>query len=355
MIVEGGCLGEERDFSVPRSREVFSGDSARIAPPGAGVALPSLAVAARTGHRVVVVEGLCLPRCCCGCEASSSSSSASSSTSSSPTAAPAGGGAGPADETSCSARPSSLLCYLQQQQQQQPPCSNQCFMFRSRRSALVKRLWKHRRRPEQRQDEAGSSTEAAPSSSSSSSSSSTEDLELKATMHSFLKRLKDAQLQTLVAAVESEGADSTAGGCVLLPRGETVRLGRRSVQPYVLCCHIWRFPGLHGDSHNTTSYATNTYSDSSNVRLKPLPSCSSNYNHSNSSNNNNSCRGNNGNNTLSSLSSPGQQQHGGNNPSSTTTSSSTTSTTTLICCNPYHWSRVLEPGETLNVVKPCSH
>ena len=343
-------MGEERDFSVPRSREVFSGDSARIAPSGAAVALPFLAVAARTGHRVVVVEGLCLPRCCCGCEASSSSSSASSSTSSSPTAA---GGAGPADETSCSARPSSLLCYLQQQQQQQqPPCSNQCFMFRSRRSALVKRLWKHRRRPDQRQDEAGGSTEAAPSSSSTSSSSSAEDLELKATMHSFLKRLKDAQLQALVAAVESEGADSTAGGCVLLPRGETIRHGRRSVQPHVLCCHIWRFPGLHGDSHNTTSYTTNKYSDSSNVRLKALPCCSSNYNHSNGSNNNNSCRSNSGNNTLSS---PGQQKHGGNNPSSTTTSSSTTSTTTLICCNPYHWSRVLEPGETINVVKPCSH
>ena len=344
-------MGEERDFSVPRSREVFSGDSTRITPPGAAIVLPSLAVAVRTGHRVVVVEGLCLPRCCCGCEASSSSSSASSSTSSSPTAA---GGAGPADETSSSARPSSLLCYLQQQQQQQPPCSNQCFMFRSRRSALVKRLWKHRRRSEQRQDEAGGSTEAAPSSSSSSSSSQ-EDLELKATMHSFLKRLKDAQLQALVAAVESEGADSMAGGCVLLPRGETVRLGRRSVQPHILCCYIWRFPGLHGDSHNTTSYTTNTYSDSSNVRLKPLPCCSSNYNHSNGSNNNNSCHSNNGNNTLSSLSSPGQQQHGGNNPSSTTTSSSTTSTTTLICCNPYHWSRVLEPGETFNVVKPRSH
>ena len=281
----------------------------------------------------MVVEGLCLPRCC-GCEASSTSSSASSSSSSSPTAA----GAGPADETACSPRPSSLLCYLQQhtqqQQQQQPPCGNQCFMFRSRRSGLVKRLWKHRRRVEHRQDEAGGPPQAAPS-SSSSTSSSTEDLELKATMHSFLKRLKDQQLQALVAAVESEGADNT--GCVLLPRGDTVRLERRSVQPHVLCCQIWRFPGLHGDSHNTTSSTTNAYSDSSNVRLKPLPCCSSN---------NSSCRNNNGNNTSSS-SSPGQQ-HGGNNPSSTTTSS-TTSTTTLICCNPYHWSRVLEPGERSSV------
>ena len=306
-------------------------------------------MAARTGHRVVVVEGLCLPRCC-GCEASSSSAS------SSPTAGP---GAGPADETSCSPRPNSLLSYLQQQQQQQqPPCGNQCFMFRSRRSGLVKRLWKHRRRlPEQRQqDEAGGPPQAAPSSTSSSGThSSAEDLELKATMHSFLKRLKEPQLQALVSAVESDGADSAApGGCVLLPRGDTVRLGRRSVQPHVLSCHIWRFPavGLHGDSHNTT---TNAYSDSSDVHLKPLPCCSNNYNHSNGSNNNNSCRSNNGNNTLSSsssslLSSPGQQQQqGGNNPSSTTTSSSTTSSTTLICCNPYHWSRVLEPGENFNV------
>ena len=68
------------------------------------------------------------------------------------------------------------------------------------------------------------------------------DSEYKSAAHSLLKRLKDRQLELLLDAVESRGATATA--CVPLPRGE-VRLGRgRTTLPHVLCCQLYRWPDL---------------------------------------------------------------------------------------------------------------
>ena len=114
----------------------------------------------------------------------------------------------------------------------------QCCMFRSRRSILVKRLWKYRI-----YNETGSTTE------------SQEELELKSVTHSMLKRLKEKQLDALVESVESQGSEQTE--CVMLPKGEQ-RLGRKTVTPQVLCCKLWRWV----DITNTTE-------------LKRLPCCTS--------------------------------------------------------------------------------
>ena len=258
-------------------------------------------------------------------------------------------------------------------------------MFRSRRSGLVKRLWKCRVRSEQH--EAGSQAENSTSKGSNppstskgshptstltgSSTGAAEDSQLKAAMNSLLKRLKDHQLQALVAAVESGGGGGE-GACVPVAVGP-LQCGRRTVLPHALCCQIWRFPDLQcnvvttsnttagflGNSKGTMSNNMVTSSNSTvasdiptsnlvtvscntsccgnssgyygDIKLKPHPCCSNT--------NNNSCHGN-GNSTS-------EQAKGGSdrNLSSTSTSTTTTPTTSTICCNPYHWSRVLEPGK----------
>lgn len=111
-------------------------------------------------------------------------------------------------------------------------------MFRSRRSLLVKRLWKYRVH-----NETGSPTESA------------EELELKSVAHSMLKRLKEKQLEALAQSIESQGGELTE--CVMLPKGEQ-RLGRKTVMPQVLCCKLWRWMDI-------TNF----------TELKRLPCCSS--------------------------------------------------------------------------------
>ena len=113
-----------------------------------------------------------------------------------------------------------------------------CFMFRFRRTNLVKRLWKARvtnQHEGQCSDEASDDAVAA---------AAADELELKSVAHSLLKRLKEKQLGVLIQAVESRGGDTTE--CLLLPRGD-LHLGRRSVAPHVLCCRIWRWPDLQAD------------------------------------------------------------------------------------------------------------
>ena len=110
-----------------------------------------------------------------------------------------------------------------------------CFMFRSRRTNLVKRLWKARVTTSQ--DEDGRSDEGGIDSVS-------DELELKSVAQSLLKRLKEKQLAVLIQAVESRGGDTTE--CLPFPRGD-VRLGRRTVAPHVLCCQVWRWPNLQAD------------------------------------------------------------------------------------------------------------
>ena len=113
-----------------------------------------------------------------------------------------------------------------------------CCMFKSRRSTLVRRLWRLRC-----QHEAGSPTETA------------EDLEFKSVAHAMLKRLKEKQLEALIDSIESKGGEE--GECVLIPKGDN-RLGKRTMSSLVLCCRLWRWSDL-----------TNS------TELKRLPCCKS--------------------------------------------------------------------------------
>ncbi|NP_001158449.1 SMAD family member 6 [Saccoglossus kowalevskii] len=101
-------------------------------------------------------------------------------------------------------------------------------MFRSKRSALVRRLWKCRAGCDNNNDDGEpGETEA--------------DLELKTTSQSIFKRLKDRQLELLVQALESKGG--AISSCVLLAKGD-LRLGRRTVCPRVVLCQLFRWPDL---------------------------------------------------------------------------------------------------------------
>ncbi len=146
-------------------------------------------------------------------------------------------------------------------------------MFRSRRSGLVKRLWKARITL---QNEAQCPPESA-----------SQELELKSALNSLLKRLKETQLEALVASIESEGVEKV--GCVLVPQ-INIHLSHtqpeQSMAPHMLACRAWRWPDLRATGAPP------------NMGLKQLTCCNA---------------------------SPLDP---------------------LVCANPYHWSQVLEPGET---------
>lgn len=102
-------------------------------------------------------------------------------------------------------------------------------MFRSKRSGLVRRLWRSRvtgsngQETEDWSDPAGSLNE------------------LKSVTHSLLKRLKEKPLELLSQAVESRGGLHTA--CVLMARNE-VRVGKQTLAPQLLLCRLFRWPDL---------------------------------------------------------------------------------------------------------------
>ncbi|XP_069766381.1 mothers against decapentaplegic homolog 6b isoform X2 [Narcine bancroftii] len=102
-------------------------------------------------------------------------------------------------------------------------------MFRSKRSGLVRRLWRSRvtgsngQETEDWSDPAGSFNE------------------LKSVTHSLLKRLKEKPLELLFQAVESRGGLHTA--CVLMARNE-VRVGKQTLAPQLLLCRLFRWPDL---------------------------------------------------------------------------------------------------------------
>lgn len=163
----------------------------------------------------------------------------SSPTQQAPSSSSSSGGGGKNSST----KSTSLLC-----------CSSP-FMFRSKRNALVKRLWKsriradsinnsHHRRQQQGSDEEHNETQGSFANSTtvqeqSDGATVVVDMELKSVAHSLLKRLKETQLSLLVEAVESRGGGPPTG-CVLVPKGD-IRVGRRTLLPNVFCCQLWRW------------------------------------------------------------------------------------------------------------------
>lgn len=126
------------------------------------------------------------------------------------------------------------------------------FMFRNRRNTLAKRLWNARvlqRDHAERREAQGAGAGVGGQGAQERLQPPSQEALLR---NSFLKRLKDPQLETLLQAVESRGAMLT--NCVLLER-ET------QLEPHLLCCQIWRWPELQRGSE-----------------LRRLPICSSSTN-----------------------------------------------------------------------------
>ncbi|XP_053557072.1 mothers against decapentaplegic homolog 7 [Bombina bombina] len=155
-------------------------------------------------------------------------------------------------------------------------------MFRTKRSVLVRRLWRSRAPGEAGEGEAGERAHGGGSccmgKSAKVPTSKTQlgsEAELKALSHSVLKRLKERQLEGLLQAVESRGGARSP--CLLLP---AAKLDSRL--PYsvpLLLCKVFRWPDLRHSAE-----------------VKRLSCCES---------------------------------YGKNNPE-------------LVCCNPHHLSRLCE-------------
>ncbi|XP_072137869.1 mothers against decapentaplegic homolog 6-like isoform X2 [Mobula birostris] len=99
-------------------------------------------------------------------------------------------------------------------------------MFGSRRSSVVRRLWRNR---------CGA---AAAAGVAGGEGGRNEDLQagLKPVTQSLFKKLRDDQLETLARAVE--GGAEERGGCVYVPGGEA------NPWPPVLTCRLFRWPDL---------------------------------------------------------------------------------------------------------------
>lgn len=157
-------------------------------------------------------------------------------------------------------------------------------MFRTKRSGLIRRLWRSRA-PVEGDGEAdrgthgsggccmGKTTKVAKSNAGS-------EAELKALTHSILKKIKEKQLEVLLQAVESKGGARSP--CLLLPSKVDAKVGQQSYSLPMLLYKVFRWPDLRHSSE-----------------LKRLSCCES---------------------------------YGKINPE-------------LVCCNPHHMSRLCELGE----------
>ncbi|XP_063151911.1 mothers against decapentaplegic homolog 7 [Candoia aspera] len=134
-------------------------------------------------------------------------------------------------------------------------------MFRTKRSVLVRRLW--RSRAPGGEEGAGDAAEGAADgrphgagggggggsriccmgkSGKLAKAHAGSEAELKALTHSVLKRLKEKHLEVLLQAVESRGGARTA--CLLLPTKVDSKLGQHWYSLPLLLCKIFRWPDL---------------------------------------------------------------------------------------------------------------
>uniref|UniRef100_A0A1B6HX09 Mothers against decapentaplegic homolog n=1 Tax=Homalodisca liturata TaxID=320908 RepID=A0A1B6HX09_9HEMI len=105
------------------------------------------------------------------------------------------------------------------------------FMFRSKRTALAKRLWKARIR---RENEAGGEAERDDVNENRDPRDFA-NADERSLRTKLLKRLKESQLETLAFAVEN--GESSMSTCVMLPK-DLVE------EPHLKCCQTWRWPDL---------------------------------------------------------------------------------------------------------------
>ncbi|XP_056287883.1 mothers against decapentaplegic homolog 7 isoform X2 [Pseudoliparis swirei] len=123
-------------------------------------------------------------------------------------------------------------------------------MFRTKRSGLVRRLWRSRA-PVEGDGETdrgthgsggccmGKTTKVAKSIAGS-------EAELKALTHSTLKKIKEKQLEVLLQAVESKGG--VRSPCLLLPSKADAKVGQQSYSLPMLLYKVFRWPDLRHSS-----------------------------------------------------------------------------------------------------------
>ncbi|XP_053909239.1 mothers against decapentaplegic homolog 7 isoform X1 [Cuculus canorus] len=131
-------------------------------------------------------------------------------------------------------------------------------MFRTKRSVLVRRLWRSRAPGGEEEAAAGEPGAAAEArahvcgggrgccpgkAGRGSRAFAGAEAELKALTHAVLKRLKERQLERLLHAVESRDGAQTP--CLLLPAKADSRLGQHWYPLPVLLCKVFRWPDLH--------------------------------------------------------------------------------------------------------------
>uniref|UniRef100_A0A8C7TEH4 Mothers against decapentaplegic homolog n=1 Tax=Oncorhynchus mykiss TaxID=8022 RepID=A0A8C7TEH4_ONCMY len=155
-------------------------------------------------------------------------------------------------------------------------------MFRTKRTGLVRRLWRSRA-PVEGDGETDTRTHGSrgccmgKSTKVAGKTSAGTEAELKALTHSILKKIKEKQLEGLLQAVESKGGARSP--CLLLPSKVDTKLGQQSYSLPLLLYKVFRWSDLRHCSE-----------------LKRLPCCES---------------------------------YGKINPE-------------LVCCNPHHMSRLCE-------------
>ncbi|KAF1587850.1 UNVERIFIED_CONTAM: hypothetical protein FQV16_0001702, partial [Eudyptes robustus] len=134
-------------------------------------------------------------------------------------------------------------------------------MFRTKRSVLVRRLWRSRAPGGEEEEEAAAGEPGAAAAAEARAHvcgggrgccpgkagrggrpSAGAEAELKALTHAVLKRLKERQLEGLLHAVESRGGARTP--CLLLPAKADSRLGQHWYPLPVLLCKVFRWPDL---------------------------------------------------------------------------------------------------------------
>lgn len=155
-------------------------------------------------------------------------------------------------------------------------------MFKFRRSALVQQLWKHVL------EEAAGPHDEADDRRSTSSSIQLIPASKNKQIRAMLMRLKEASLENLLKAVRTRGSDP--GGCVLMP----LKAGNSCVAAHVLMAQLFRWPDLVAEA-----------------QMKRLSFCESSISHDLSEK---QCH---------------QQQDFKHRPR------------LYECCNPFHWSRLV--------------
>nr|XP_033790662.1 mothers against decapentaplegic homolog 7 isoform X2 [Geotrypetes seraphini] len=123
-------------------------------------------------------------------------------------------------------------------------------MFRTKRSVLVRRLWRSRA-PGDGDGEADPRAHGAGhccmgKAAKIARANLGSEAELKALTHSVLKKLKEKQLEVLLQAVESRGGARTS--CLLLPGKADSKLGQQPYALPLLLCKVFRWPDLRHSS-----------------------------------------------------------------------------------------------------------